>query len=179
MPEQAYAPDLLGAPEANFQELADRGGPSVKVGNEGLDILRKVMLALDAHREKGTTLATLSRSLSPLRLRMFKMIQRGVENKDVDARKLCLDLEALFPCLWTFARVEGVTNNLAEQRLRPAVLWRKTSFGTHSPAGSRFAERMMTVVQTLRAQGRSILDFISAALRAAMSGRRLPSALPQ
>jgi transposase len=164
----------------NFQELVDRGGASVEVGQEGLDILREVMLALEAHRENCTALATLSRHLSPLRLRMFNMIQRGVENADVDARKLCRDLEVLFPCLWTFARVKGVpiTNNLAERRLRPAVLWRKTSFGTHSSPGSRFAERMMTVVQTLRAQGRSILDFVAAALGAARGGRRLPSALP-
>ena len=30
------------------------------------------------------------------------------------------------------------TNNAAERALRPAVLWRKGSFGSTSPRGSRF-----------------------------------------
>ncbi len=38
------------------------------------------------------------------------------------------------PALWTFLFVEGVepTNNLAEQALRAAVIWRRTSFGSQS-----------------------------------------------
>jgi hypothetical protein len=44
------------------------------------------------------------------------------------------------------AAVEGVepTNNGSERALRPAVLWRKGSFGCDSEAGSRFAERLLT-----------------------------------
>jgi hypothetical protein len=33
------------------------------------------------------------------------------------------------------------------------VLWRKGSFGTQSEEGSRFVERMLTTVATLRLQG--------------------------
>ncbi len=38
------------------------------------------------------------------------------------------------------SRAEGAepTNNVAERALRPAVLWRKGSFGSDSAAGSRF-----------------------------------------
>ena len=50
------------------------------------------------------------------------------------------------------------TNNRAEQALRPAVLWRKGSFGTHSDEGARFVERLLTVTATCRHQGRSVLD---------------------
>ncbi len=57
--------------------------------------------------------------------------------------------------------------------IRPAVLWRKGSFGTRSGAGSRFAECMMTVVQALRLQGRSVLDFVERSLRVAR--RRVPA----
>jgi transposase len=41
--------------------------------------------------------------------------------------------------LWTFVRVDGVepTNNAAERALRPALLWRRRSFGFHSEAGCR------------------------------------------
>ena len=36
-----------------------------------------------------------------------------------------------------------------------AVLWRVSSFGTDSPDGSRYAERVLTAVTSLRLQGRS------------------------
>jgi hypothetical protein len=38
----------------------------------------------------------------------------------------------------------------AERALRPAVLWRKGSFGADSGAGSRFAARLLTVAATCR-----------------------------
>jgi transposase len=77
-------------------------------------------------------------------------------------------------------RVEGVepTNNLAERQLRPNVLWRKGSFGTQSEAGSRFAERIMTVVATLKQQHRNVLDYLTEACDAANWGRQAPSLLP-
>ena len=62
--------------------------------------------------------------------------------------------------LWTFLRVQGIepTNNAAEQALRHAVLWRKSSGGTASDWGSRFVERALSVVATCRQQGRDVLD---------------------
>jgi transposase len=68
------------------------------------------------------------------------------------SRTLTLKVEA---ALWTFARVEGLepTNNAAERALRPAVLWRKRSFGCHSAGGCRFVERLLSAVQTLRLRG--------------------------
>ena len=40
------------------------------------------------------------------------------------------------------------TNNAAERALRPAMLWRKNSFGSQSQQGSLFVSRMLTVVTT-------------------------------
>jgi transposase len=58
------------------------------------------------------------------------------------------------------------------------VLWRKGSFGSDSSAGSRFAERLLTVVATCRQQGRSLLAFLVAAGEAALRGIAAPSLLP-
>ena len=33
------------------------------------------------------------------------------------------------------------TDNIAERAIRSAVMWRKTTFGTHSAEGSRYLER--------------------------------------
>lgn len=164
----------------NAQELEDRGKPGAQVGTGVLAVVADVFDAYDEHRRQGTSLATLSKRISPVRLRLFALLNRGRTNADRKAAAFCKDLLKLFPCLWTFARIPGtpLTNNLAERRLRPAVLWRKSSFGCHSESGSRFAERMLTVVQTLRAQGRPVLDFLEQAIRAALGLARAPRILP-
>ena len=99
---------------------------------------------------------------------------------DHKAARLCRELTKWWPALWTFARVEGVepTNNSAERALRPAVLWRKGSFGSDSEAGSRFAERLLTVAATCRQQRRRLLDFLVAAGEAALCGSPPPALLP-
>jgi transposase len=75
--------------------------------------------------------------------------------------------------------VEGAepTNNEAERALRPAVLWRKGSFGSDSVAGSQFVERLLTVAATCRQQGRPLLGFLVAVVEAALRGSSPPSLL--
>jgi transposase len=67
------------------------------------------------------------------------------------------------------------TDNVSERALRPAVLWRKGSFGSDSDAGSRFVERLLTVVASCRQQDRSLLAFLIAAGEAALQGSAPPS----
>jgi transposase len=83
--------------------------------------------------------------------------------------------------LWTFVEHPGIepTNNAAEQALRPAVIWRRLSFGSQSEAGSQFVARMLTVISTLKVQGRDVLEFLTQACKAARFGDPMPSLLPQ
>ena len=71
------------------------------------------------------------------------------------------------------------TNNAAEKAIRPAVLWRRTSFGTQSAAGSTFVARMLTVVVTLRSQKRNVLEYMTAAIRAVRESKPAPSLIPE
>ena len=82
--------------------------------------------------------------------------------------------------LWTFVFVDGVepTNNLAEQALRCAVIWRRTSYGSQSQAGSDFVSRILTVVESLKAQQRNPLDYLTEACYAKRLGLPAPSLLP-
>ena len=122
----------------------------------------------------------MQRRLIPLQARLGRLLRRGQENADHKAAGLCRKLRKWWPALWTFARVESVepTNNVSERALRPAVLWRKGCFGADSAVGSRFAERLLTVVATCRQQGRSLLDFLVAVGEAVLRGSALPSMLP-
>jgi transposase len=82
--------------------------------------------------------------------------------------------------MWTHQDVDGLPadNNAAERALRSAVLWRKQSFGTESDRGSRYVERMLTAAETLKRQGRPVMDFLEDIWRDAMFDEPTPSLLP-
>ncbi len=65
-----------------------------------------------------------------------------------------------------------------ERALRHAVIWRRISGGTDSVHGSRFVERMLTVVATCRQQGRNVLDYLASCFEADRRGQAIPSLLP-
>ncbi len=71
-------------------------------------------------------------------------------------------------------------NNLAERSLRLAVTKRKVSGGSRSMERFKHTAHLLTVVQTCRRQGRSVIDFVEQALRF-YSGSSLsrPSLVPQ
>jgi Transposase IS66 family len=105
------------------------------------------------------------------------LLHEGAGCDDPKGAALCRSLLQHEPALWTFVHVEGVdpTNNPAECALRPVVLWRKSSFGTQSRAGSEFAERLLTVVATLRQQQRHVLQYVTATCQAALHHQPPPS----
>ena len=95
----------------------------------------------------------------------------------IQSRTAVLKVE---PALWLFVTLENIepTNNAAEQAIRPAVLWRKCSYGSQSAEGSLFVGRMMTVVTSLRRQQRHVLDYLAEACHAKRQGLPAPSLLP-
>ncbi len=95
-------------------------------------------------------------------------------------RGLARGLKKAWPAVFQFIDVDSVepTNNQAERALRPAVLWRKGSFGTRSDAGSRFVERILTVWATCRQQTRSLVDWVADAVTAHAHQRAGPTLLP-
>jgi transposase len=160
-----------------FQALVDRGGEAAPIGRWGLAEIERLFALWHRFRAGESDRQELQRRLVPLQARLGRLLQRGQKNSDGKAVGLCRQLQKWWAALWTFARVESVepTNNVAERALRPAVLWRKGSFGADSEAGSRFAERLLTVVATCRQQGRPLLDFLVAAGEATLQGTAAPS----
>lgn len=158
----------------------EAGGKARSLGRAGQKIAKAVFREWYRFREEELTWRGLRRRLAPLRLKLKRLLARHINNPVPAASKIAKDLREYGAALWTFARVEGVepTKNAAERAVRKAVLWRKTSFGSASRWGSRFAERMLTVCESLRAQSRSILDFLVESVRARMAGGQRPSILP-
>jgi transposase len=163
-----------------FQGLVDRSGEAEPVGRWGLAEIERLFALWHRFKAGEFDGHELRRRLIPLQARLGRLLRRGRENPDRKAAALCRELSKWWAALWTFARVDGVepTNNVAERALRPAVLWRKGSFGSDSAAGSRYAERLLTVVASCRQQGRPLLALLVAAGEAALQGTAAPSLLP-
>ncbi len=84
-----------------------------------------------------------------------ELLTQGTLSADLRVRRMCKGIDSLWPALCTYLDVPGVdpTKNVAERAIRPAVLWRKGSFGTQSGSGARFAGAMLTVGATCRMIG--------------------------
>jgi transposase len=160
--------------------LVDRGGEAEPIGRWGLADIERFFALWHRFRAGEYDRPELQRRLIPLQARLGRLRRRGQDNPDRKVAALCRQLTKWWPALWTFARVPGAepTNNAAERALRPAVLWRKGCFGSDSAAGSRFAERLLTVVASCRQQGRPLLQFLVAAGEAALRGGAPPSLFP-
>ena len=80
---------------------------------------------------------------------------------------------------FTFVTTPGIepTNNLAEQAIRFVVIDRHVTQGTHGEAGRRWCERIWTVIATCAQQGRSVFEYLSAAVTAAFERTAVPSLL--
>ncbi|MDO8615547.1 MAG: IS66 family transposase [Dehalococcoidia bacterium] len=164
----------------DFQALSEREGAAAALGRWGLAEIARMFVLWHRFRGGEIDRGELLRLMVPVKARMGRLVRRGAASGDRKTAGFCGELTKWWEALWTFTRVEGVepTNNVSERALRPGVLWRKGSFGSDSAAGSRFAERMMTVAATCRQQGRRLLDFLVAANEAALNGTPAPSLLP-
>lgn len=82
---------------------------------------------------------------------------------------------------FTFVTTPGVepTNNLAERAIRFVVIDRHITQGTRSEAGQRWCERIWTVIATCTQQGRSVFDFLYAAVKASFGDGCVPSLLTE
>jgi hypothetical protein len=172
-----------------FTKISERQGVSRQLGRDLLAQQKKLFRLWKRVRD-GTLSRTEFQSLvSPIQARVRSLLEQGAEYQIGSKEKTplaktvrtCRQLLKVEPALWLFVTVEGLepTNNAAERAIRPAVLWRRTSFGSQSEAGSVFVARMLTVVTSLRSQNRNVLDFMTAAIAAARSGQSAPSLLPE
>jgi transposase len=164
----------------DFQAMIDRGGEGEEVGRRLLSLSNR--LFRDWHRVRDGTLewGAFRDRMSRLRREVKRALEEGSRCSCAKTSATCFEILKVEEGLWAFARVKGVepTNNASERALRHAVIWRRISGGTDSADGSRFVERMLTVVATCRQQGRNVLDYLSTCFEADHRSQALPSLLP-
>jgi transposase len=163
----------------DFQAMIDRQNSGAAIGKQLLDLSDRMFAWWHRVRDGTLNRSSFRVYISGLRAEVREALIQGAACGCPKTAATCRNLTAHEPKLWTFAWQEGVepTNNAAERALRHAVLWRKGSGGTDSGRGSRFVERVLSVRQTCRQQGRNLLDYLVACCQAQLVGTEAPSLL--
>jgi transposase len=172
-----------------FTKISERKGISRQLGRDLLAQEKKLFRLWRRVRDGTLSRCEFQSLVSSIRARVRSLLEQGAEYQIGSKEKTplaktartCRQLLKVEPALWLFVTVEGLepTNNAAERAIRPAVLWRRTSFGSQSEAGSIFVARMLTVVTSLRSQNRNVLEFMTEAIRSSRRGSASPSLLPK
>ena len=164
----------------NWDKQIDRGGQAKVLGGQWQAVQKQVFELWHLFRGGGITRAELDLRMLPHIESLSIVLEQGLRSRDSVLSRFCGRLLDGYPMLWLFVSVEGVepTNNHAERVQRRAVLWRRKSFGCNSEEGSRFVERILTVIQTLRLQKRNALEFLGQTLQAHREGRAKPTLCP-
>ena len=127
-------------------------------------------------------LLTAERFQTQLEAARAKVLRCGTHN--VPATNHCRNLAKRFEehgeSYFRFITTPGVepTNNLAEQAIRFVVIDRLITQGTRSETGNRWCERIWTVIATCTQQGRSVFEYLEAAVGAWFAGTEPPLLLP-
>ena len=172
-----------------FQKMAERSGASRQVGRDLMAQEKKLFRLWRKVRDGTLSRKEFQLLVSPIRSPVQKLLTETA-GFEISSRenipwaktvRTCRKLLKVEQALWLFVEVEDIepTNNAAERAIRPAVLWKKNSFGSQSEDGSIFVARMLTVVSSLRSQNRSVLDFMRETITTYRQGFSTPSFVPK
>lgn len=146
----------------DFQAISERDGDSQTIGKGLLEQSKELFRLWQRVRDGTLQRLDFRKLIEPVKAKASELLFAGTLSSNSKTKNTCSGILKLEVSLWTFSQIEGVepTNNQAERALRRAVMWRRKSFGTQSEQGSRFVERILTVMTTLRQQGRSVFKYL-------------------
>ena len=118
-------------------------------------------------------MTVLESQMQAIRTRIKVLLEEGAK-RGVPKCGTILKVESL---LWTFTKEKDIepTNNAAEQSIRPAVLWKKRSFGVESERGGQYVETMLSIWATSRRNGVNPIVFLRELIRSYRSNSYVPS----
>ncbi|MBD6621302.1 IS66 family transposase [Komarekiella sp. 'clone 1'] len=146
-----------------------------------------VSLIDEAFRSYGRWFQTLDSTsyndwVNKFKSKLQSSIDQWIDQAGATAGQLLRSLRDKAHQWWYFLEHPEVPpdNNQAERSLRLAVTKRKVSGGSRSMERFQHTANLLTVVQTCRRQGRSVIDFFAQALIAdSDNSQSCPSLLPQ
>lgn len=167
--------------ERDFRKISERAGSSSIIGSDLLLQTNHLFHFWHQFKEGSIDRKILKKKTKPIRVFVEGLLRQGKRSRNNKTSGTCRNILSYGPALWRFLETDAIepTNNLAERLIRTIAIWRKTSFGTQSKAGSLYMERIMTVVATCKLQGRNILDYLTRAVKSHIEKSNFPSLLPE
>ena len=164
----------------DFQGFVDRKDSGAPIGRRLLALSEQMFAWWRKVRTGTLRRESFRRYMAPVKKEIVSLLREAAACPAPKTAGMAKQILKLQPALFTFVEHAGIepTNNSAERAVRHAVMYRKTSFGTHSDAGSRFVERILTTIATLRQQKRNVLEFVADAYQARLLRIQPPSLLP-
>jgi len=161
----------------DFNAHAEGIAAEKEFGEHGLRLCERVFWAwevyqhTDDRRQLQLTIRQLQREFKPI-IRRYA----GESPRYKYCRGIARNLLKAWPALWTFARHPAVqpTNNHAERALRSAVIYRKLSLGSQSPAGEMRVARLLSAHTTCRLQHRPLHAYLADTITAHNRGDPAP-----
>jgi transposase len=164
----------------NFQSKIELGGDAARFGEQMRAFERRMWRAHHSYEADEITADSYKRRMAMVRSEVQRALEQWSSHAGDGIAGMCKNLLGIEPAMWTFVSNPDVapTNNRAERDIRHPVVWRRSSFGTDSLKGSRFVERILSVVQTCKRQGHRAFKYLTNALSAARDGLAIPPLLP-
>lgn len=165
--------------QRDFAGMTERGGVGAELATQLLKSSTKMFKWWAQVRDGALPRSTFQKRMKRVRGRVGRLLRDARVRAERKTAGMCREMLLLEPALWTFVDHDGIepTNNAAERAIRHAVLWRKGSFGNDSAVGSRFAERVLTAIATVRLRGASPLQYLTDACSAFRATGKSPSLL--
>ena len=164
----------------DFRAMVDRGGASEPIGARLLQSGREMIHHWNRCKRNVTKRQTFDKHLRRLKGEILDGLLDGSLCSDPKTAETCRRLGNACASLFVFAEHDGVspTNNIAEQTIRKAVIFRKLSFNIEEQTGSRNLSVIFSTVETCRRQGLAAFDYIRAAVQTLFAGKTAPRLLP-
>jgi len=164
----------------DFKHYSERDGPDEKIGHALANELIKACQTHGSYRIGNISLEARNKRLNYRRKKVEFYLEDGMANGSDKLYRFSEKLLDHFDKLWMFMKIPGMepTNNLGERDMRKVVIWRKKSYGTRSIRGKKFVERISSVAQSLRRQGKNILSFTQNAIISFYSSEEAPFISP-
>lgn len=163
----------------DFLRISIRQGIPGKIGDSLIFHKNKLFYYWNKYKNNSISFSSLNKSTVNIKTSLKNSLTNAINCSHTKTANTCKNILKHFDGLWTFTEHEGIepTNNLAEQKIRGFVIYRKLSFGTQSERGSRFIERIMTITMTCKQNSRNAIYYIKQSIINFNSGRPPPRIL--
>lgn len=117
----------------DFTRISQRSGIAGRIGDELLACQNKLFKLWHSYKTSNISFATLGAAIEPVQKNLGLSLEKAVNCSHDKTANTCKNILKSFSALWRFAETPGIepTNNLAERKIRPYVIYRKLSFGKY------------------------------------------------